>query len=156
MTHSRAWRSFKRTEDCACVFGALVYVVGVLEAWRLLPGGAQLKAIVTLGAPAVFLAIAVLAPLTIAPLRRLLSRYTWLSFKAGFGQTPVSVLSGLGLLALAAVFIYLQVRGAAHGGRYPAGVFSGYAAGVGILFAQAVLVRALERDPSLRSQIEEP
>jgi hypothetical protein len=41
----------------------------------------------------------------------------------------------------------------AHGGRYPAGVFSGYGAGIGILFAQAILVRALERDPALRSRI---
>ena len=46
--------------------------------------------------------------------------------------------------------------GAADGGRYPAGVFSGYAAGIGILAAQAVLVRVLERDPEVRRQIEPP
>ncbi|MEI9964609.1 MAG: hypothetical protein WDM92_07800 [Caulobacteraceae bacterium] len=25
MTHTRAWRSFKRTEDCACLFALLIY-----------------------------------------------------------------------------------------------------------------------------------
>jgi hypothetical protein len=35
-------------------------------------------------------------------------------------------------------------------------VFSGYAAGVGLLLAQALLVRGIERDPALRGQIEEP
>ena len=52
-----------------------------------------------------------------------------------------------------------RVRGGwavGHGGRYPAGVFSGYAAGIGILAAQAVLVRALETVPDVRKQIEEP
>ena len=58
-----------------------------------------------------------------------------MSFKAGFGQTPFSVLSGLGLLAFAAVFIYLQISSVQNGGRYPAGVFAGYAAGIGILFS---------------------
>ena len=77
-----------------------------------------------------------------------------MSFAAGFGQTPVSVLSGLGLLAFAAAFIYLQIAGVAHGGRYPAGVFSGYGAGIGILFAQALLVFALEREPKIREIIE--
>ena len=36
-----------------------------------------------------------------------------------------------------------------------AGVFSGYAAGIGILAAQAVLVRALETVPEVRKQIVE-
>jgi hypothetical protein len=42
----------------------------------------------------------------------------------------------------------------AHGGRYPAGVFSGYAAGIGILLVQAILARDLERDPDVRRRIE--
>ena len=69
----------------------------------------------------------------------------------GFAAT----LLGLGLLGAAAVFIYLQIAGVAKGGRYPAGVFSGYAAGVGILLVQAALVRRLERDPAYRSRIEQ-
>ena len=91
----------------------------------------------------------------IDPLRRLMARYVWMSFKAGYGQTPVSVLTGVGLLVVAAVFIYLQIRGVAHGGRYPAGVFSGYAAGIGILFVQALLARVLERMPEYSRRIEQ-
>ena len=77
-----------------------------------------------------------------------------MSFEAGFGQTVLSVIVGLSVLALAAVFIYLQIHGVAAGGRYPAGVFSGYGAGIGILIAQALLVLSLERDPEVRSRIE--
>jgi len=36
-----------------------------------------------------------------------------------------------------------------------ANVFSAYAAGIGILAAQAVLVRALEQLPDVRARIEE-
>jgi hypothetical protein len=155
-THTRAWRNFKRTEDCACVFAALIYTGAVLHGWRVLPGDQTFKLVFILGAPALFLGLTALLPLVLAPLRRLLARYVWMSFRAGFGQTPFSVLSGLGLLAFAAVFVYLQISRAHSGGRYPAGVFAGYAAGIGILLAQAVLVRALERDPQLRPLIEEP
>jgi hypothetical protein len=48
------------------------------------------------------------------------------------------------------------VADVAHGGRYPAGVFSGYAAGIGILVAQILLVRQIERDPAVRPLIEVP
>ncbi|MEI9890768.1 MAG: hypothetical protein WDN45_09470 [Caulobacteraceae bacterium] len=39
-------------------------------------------------------------------------------------------------------------------GAIPPGSFSGYAAGIGILYVQAVLVRSLQRDPEVRSKIE--
>jgi hypothetical protein len=78
-----------------------------------------------------------------------------LSFEAGFGQSVISVIVGVGVLATAAAFIYLQVSGVAHGGRYPAGVFSGYGAGIGILLAQAIVVRLLEKQPDVRRRIEE-
>jgi hypothetical protein len=42
-------------------------------------------------------------------------------------------------------FMVWQVHAAARGGRYPGGVFSGYGAGIGLLLAQAILVRRLER-----------
>ena len=156
MTHTRAWRNFKRTEDCAWLFASLIYAGAVLHGWRVLPGDGSVKLLFILAAPLLFLSLSALLPLVLPPLRRLLGRYVWMSFKAGFGQTPMSVLSGLGLLAFAAVFIYLQISSVPSGGRYPARVFAGYAAGIGILIAQAVLVRALERDPALRPLIEEP
>ncbi|MEI9889741.1 MAG: hypothetical protein WDN45_03035 [Caulobacteraceae bacterium] len=143
-------------QDSACVVAALIYAGAVVHAWRVLPGPPQKKLLFTLAAPLIFLSLTLLLPLVAGRLRRLLRHYVWLSFKAGFGQTPGSIVSGLGLLGFAAGFIYLQIAGVARGGRYPAGVFSGYAAGIGILVVQAVLVRSLERDPEVRSRIEAP
>ena len=156
MTFIRAWRDFRRMQDVAVGAAALIYAGAVVNAFRVLPGGVELIAQRTLIWPGVFLIASLAAPLLIAPLKRGLARYVWLSFQAGFGQTPLSVLTGVGLLAAAALFIYWQVWAVGQGGRYPAGVFSGYAAGIGILAAQAVLVRALETVPEVRAQIEEP
>jgi len=156
MTHTPAWRAFKRTEDCACAFASLVYAGAVLHAWRVLPGAASAKLLWILAAPSIFLGLSFLLPILIGPVRRLLVRYVWMSFKAGFGQSPVSILSGLGVLAFAAVFVYLQISSVRHGGNYPAGVFAGYAAGIGVLFAQALLVRVLERHPEVKPVIEQP
>ena len=149
-----AWRKFKRMQASACVFACLIYLGAVIHAWRVLPGPPTLKLVVTLAFPAFYCVCATVLPLKIKPLRRMLKDYVWMSFAAGFGQTAISVLAGLGLLAFAAGFIYLQIAGVAHGGRYPAGVFSGYGAGIGILFAQAMLVAALEREPQIREVIE--
>ena len=154
MAHTQAWRSFKRMQATACAFASLVYAGAAIHAWRVLPGALALKAMVTLAFPAAYCLAAFVAPLAIRPFRRSLKRYVWMSFKAGFGQTPVSVLSGLGVLVLAVVVIYLQIADFAHGGRYPAGVFSGYGAGIGILFAQALLVFDLEKDPEIKTVIE--
>ena len=154
--HTPAWRNFRRMQDCACLVACLIYAGAVVHAWRVLPGPAQKKLLFTLAAPLIFLSLTLLLPLVVGGLRRLLRHYVWLSYKAGFGQTPGSIISGLGLLGFAAGFIYLQIAGVARGGRYPAGVFSGYAAGIGILVVQAVLVRSLERDPEVRARIELP
>ena len=143
-------------QDVAVGAATLIYAGAVVNAFQVLPGGGQLIVQRTLIWPGLFLALAFLVPLAVPPLKRLLARYVWLSFQAGFGQTALSVLTGVGLLAAAALFIYWQVWAVAHGGRYPAGVFSGYAAGIGILAAQAVLVRALETVPDVRAQIIEP
>ena len=156
MTFIRAWRDFRRMQDVAVGAAALIYAVAVVTAFQVLPRGARPIAQRTLIWPAMFLFISLAIPLVVPALKRLLARYVWLSFQAGFGQTPLSVLTGGGLLAAAALFIYWQVWAVGHGGRYPAGVFSGYAAGIGILAAQAVLVRALETVPEVRAQIEEP
>jgi hypothetical protein len=154
--HTPAWRNFRRMQDCACLFASLIYLGAVIHAWRVLPGPSQTKLIFTVAAPLIFLSLVMLLPLVSAGLRRQLLRYVWMSFNAGFGQTPGSIISGLGLLAFAAGFIYLQIAGVAKGGRYPAGVFSGYAAGIGILYVQAVLVRSLQKDPEIRKRIEAP
>ena len=155
MTFIRAWRDFRRMQDVAVGAAALIYAGAVVNAFQVLPGGADLIAQRTLIWPGMFLFVSLAVPLVVPALKRLLARYVWLSFQAGFGQTPLSVLTGVGLLAAAALFIYWQVWAVGQGGRYPAGVFSGYAAGIGILAAQAVLVRALETVPEVRKQIEE-
>lgn len=153
-SHTSAWRNFKRTQDCACLVACLIYLGAALHAWRVLPGAVQTKLTFFVAAPMIFLALTVLMSAVIGGLRRQLRRYVWMSFNAGFGQTPGSIISGMGLLAFAALFIYLQIAGVAKGGRYPAGVFSGYAAGIGILIVQAALVRSLEQDPEIRTRIE--
>lgn len=142
-------------QDVAVGAATLIYAGAVLNAFQVLPGGPALIAQRTLIWPGAFLFLSLAVPLLVPALKNILARYVWLSFQAGFGQTPVSVLTGVGLLAAAALFIYWQVWAVQHGGRYPAGVFSGYAAGIGILAAQAVLVRALETVPEVRKQIEE-
>ena len=149
-----AWRNFRRMQDCCCLFASLIYLAAAIHAWRVLPGPSQTKLIFTVAAPLIFLSLIMLLPLVMGGLRRQLLRYVWMSFNAGFGQTVGSIISGLGLLAFAAGFIYWQIAGVAKGGRYPAGVFSGYAAGIGILYVQALMVRALERDPQVRKRIE--
>ncbi len=156
MTHTRAWRNFRRMQDSAVLFASLVYLGAVLHAWQVLPGPIERKAMFTLAFPGLFLALTLAGFLVIEPAKRWVRQYVWLSFKAGFGQTVGSVLSGLGVLLFAAGFIYLQIAGVAKGGRYPAGVFSGYAAGIGIILVQAMQVRRLERDPQVRRVIEVP
>jgi hypothetical protein len=155
MVFSRAWRNFKRMQDVAVAAACLIYAGAVLRAFETLPGGSGLIAQRTLIWPGMFLFASLTLPLALAPLRRTLSRFVWMSYQAGYGQTPTSVLTGIGLLAGAALFIYWQVAAVRYGGRYPAGVFSGYGAGIGIMMAQALLVRALERLPEVRREIED-
>lgn len=154
MTHTRAWRNFKRMEDMTVAVAVLIYAGAVLHAFQQLPGSFRFIAQHTLVWPGIFLLLSLGLPLVVGVLRRGLAKYVWMSFQQGFGQTPGSVLVGVGLLGGAAAFMYWQIAGAADGGRYPAGVFSGYAAGIGILAAQAALVRVLEKVPEVRAQIE--
>jgi len=153
--HTTAWRNFKRMQDIACLFAGLIYLGAVIHAWRVLAGPVQTKLTFFVAAPMIYMGLVVLLSIAWGRLNNLLRRYVWMSFKAGAGQTAGSILMGLGLLAFAAVFIYLQIAGVAKGGRYPAGVFSGYAAGIGILLVQAVLTRSLEKDPEVAAKIED-
>ncbi len=154
MAHTIAWRNFKRMQDTTVILACLIYAGAVLNAFDRLPGGRALVSQITLIWPGLLMLAALALPLAIAPLRRVLCRYVWLIFLSGSGQTATSVLVGLGLLVGAALLIYHQISGAAGGGRYPVGIFSGYGAGIGILAAQAVLARYLEKDPEIRRVIE--
>lgn len=154
MPYTPAWRNFKRTQDLTVVTALLIYAGAVANAFDRLPGGSELITQRTLIWPAVFLSLSFTSPLLIGAVRRPLARYVWMSFRAGFGQNLRSIVSGMVLLGGAAALVYWQISNAANGGRYPAGVFSGYAAGIGILAAQAALVRVLERHPEVKKQIE--
>ena len=120
----------------------------------MLPGDPLVKLQVLLLFPAAFLLLTSLAPLLIPPLRVALLRYVWTSFLAGFGQSPASLAAGVGVLLAAMAFMAWDITQLHVGGRYPAGVFAGYGAGVGVLIAQALLTRRLEQEPDVRAVIE--
>jgi hypothetical protein len=155
MAFTPAWRNFKRMQDVTVAIAALIYAGATVRAFGVLPGGAELIAQRTLIWPGVFLLLSFAVPLRILALRRRLARYVWMSFQAGFGQTPFSVAAGLALLGGAAGFIYWQIEAVSRGGQYPAAIFSAYGSGMGILAAQALLARVLEKDPKAREFIEE-
>ena len=154
MGHTRAWRNFRRLEDGVTLFAALVFAGADLWLWRVRPAAPSFKLVHVVAGPVLFLALAVFFPLYIPSIRASLQGYVWRSFIAGFGQTPRSVLAGFSLPAAGAVLVLAQIMSFEHGGQYPAAVFAAYAAGVGILLAQSILVRELERDPTIRPQIE--
>jgi len=154
MVFSRAWRNFKRMQDLTVAAASLIYAA-VVHALAVLPGGQASVLRWTLAWPALWLAGSFLIPMLWPALKRWLARYVWMSFQAGFGQTPASILTGVALLLSAGLFIYWRVARAAASGEVGANVFSAYAAGIGILAAQAVLVRALEALPDVRARIEE-
>ncbi|HEY5107874.1 MAG TPA: hypothetical protein VII73_14080 [Caulobacteraceae bacterium] len=155
MSFSEPWRMFRRMQASVVAAAALIYAAAVVNAWRVLPGGDALKLQRTALFPALYFALSLVGVLTIAPVRNAVLKHLWISFRTGYGQSVISVLVGVGVLAAAGGFIVWQTQAAAHGGRYPAGAFAGYGAGIGLLLAQAFLVRRIERDPALRRQIEE-
>jgi len=126
-----------------------------VDAFGRLPGGLGSLMQWTLLWPAAYLGFSLGIPLIVPPLKRWLAKYVWMSFQAGFGQTAGSVVVGMALQLGAGLFIWWQVGRAAHTGQVGANVFSVYAAGIGILAAQAILVRALEDVPDIREKIEE-
>lgn len=133
---------------------SLIYAGAALNAWAQLPGHPGLKLGVILAFPLAFLLSTLLVALSVQRVRRALSRYVLMTFVAGFGQKPSSIMIAVGMFCGAGWLIYHQVERAAEGGRYPAGVFSAYGAGIGILIAQAVLARALQRQADVRPLIE--
>ena len=152
--HTRAWRDFKRMQGAAALFATGVYAAAALHAWEVIPAGAAAKRAFLLVFPVIYGMAVLVVTLQLKVARRWLKRFVWLSFASGFGQTPISVLTGLGVLAVAAGLIYFRIHIAAAGGPLPAGPFSALGAGIGVLLAQFLLVSALEREPKIREIIE--
>ena len=150
-----AWRNFKRMQDLTVAAACLIYAAAVVHAFGRLPGGTETALDWTLLWPAAFLGFSLAIPLLTPPIKRGLAKYVWMSFKAGFGQTPGSVTVSITLSLGAGYFIYRAVEHAAQTGQLGVNVFACYAAGIGILAAQAILVRALEEVPEVRALIEE-
>ena len=128
----------------------LAYAAGALEAWRTLQFGNPQR---TLVFPGLFMALSLAGATLIPALRTAISRHLLNSYRTGFGQSVISVLVGLGVILGAGGFLLWQIHGATHGGRDPGGAFSGFGAGIGLLVAQVVLIRRLERDPEVRGEI---
>jgi hypothetical protein len=142
-------------QDSAFVVGALIYTAAAVHAWTVLPGAATFKLQHMVLMPGVYFLATLLIPLATPPVRRVLRTHLWIAFRTGFGQSVISVLAVVLILASAAAFIILDTAHAAHSGRgFPESAFAAYAAGVGVLLAQALLVRRIERDPVLRPSIE--
>ncbi|HEY8002892.1 MAG TPA: hypothetical protein VIE16_01625 [Phenylobacterium sp.] len=150
-----AWRNFKRMQDLTVAAACLIYAAAVIDALGRLPGGPWMVLRWTVVWPAAYLGFSLAIPLLVGPLKRNLAKYVWMSFKAGFGQTPGSVVVGIALLLGAGLFAWEEVGRAARAGQVGANVFSAFAAGIGILAAQAVLVRVLEATPEIRLKIED-
>jgi hypothetical protein len=151
---STSWRVFRRMQDTAFVLGTLIYAGAAVHAWAVLPGAASFKLVRMVLMPGVYFLATVLIPLAAPPVRRMLRMHLWIAFRTGFGQSVISVLAVVLILASAAALIVLDTANAARTGRFPESAFAAYAAGVGVLLAQALLVRRLERDPELRPRIE--
>jgi hypothetical protein len=155
MAFSLAWRNFRRMQDLTLLFASLAFVADALLAWPLVPGSVQLKLMVMLAFPALYLLGVLGFGLGLRPLRQLLVRFVWMSFKAGFGQSVLSVLLSVAVLLAVTAYTYWVSAGSANGGQYPAGVFSGFGAGIGILIVQTVITHRLQQDPQVRAEVEE-
>ncbi len=151
---SPSWRMFRRMQYSAFAAGALIYAAAAVHAWSVLPGADAMKLQRMLIYPGVMFLATLTIPLAVPALRHMLKTHIWVSFRTGFGQSVVSVLAVVVVLVGMAAFIYFDTARATHGGAFPASAFSAYAAGVGVLLAQAILVRRIERDPVLRPAIE--
>ena len=151
MSLTPAWRNFKRMEDFTALGAGLLYAAAMVSALerKLGPGLAQ----ATIVWPFMHFVAAFLVPTRWPAARRLLTKYVWLSFRAGFGQTAISVIGGAALMAGAAYAVFRQV-GLAPDVISLAPTFCALAAGIGVLGAQALLARVLERAPEVRAQID--
>jgi hypothetical protein len=155
MAFSLAWRNFRRMQDLTLGFAVLALIADAILAWPVLPGGRGLKLIFIVAFPAFYLLGVTAAGLLIRPLRNVLTRFVWITFKTGFGQSVISVLLPFAVLAAVTGYTWWVASRAATGGQYPAGVFSGFGAGIGLLIVQAVITHRIQADPIVRPELEE-
>lgn len=155
MALSPDWRNFRRMQDLTLGFAAAAFVADAILAWPLIPAETGFKLSILVFFPAVYLIGVTALTLSIRPLRDWMTRFVWMSFKAGFGQTVISVLVSIGMLCAITVYTYWASLGAAEGGPSPAGAFSGFGAGIGILIVQTVLTHRLQHDPEFETEVED-
>ncbi len=151
-----SWRIFRRMQSTAIAVAGLIYLVAAIEAWGLAEPTYSVKLARIAVSPALCLIASCVTAMAVPPLRRMVLRHLWLSYRTGFGQSVTSVLVGVGVLIGLAGLIFWQTHKASQGGPFPGGAFAGYAAGIGWLVAQRLLLRRIERDPTLLAQIEDP
>jgi hypothetical protein len=154
MSLAQSWRIFRRMQDTVVAVAGLAYGGAALEAWRALPGAVGVKLWRLALYPGGLLAVALIAALSAPLLRRALLRHLWMSYRTGFGQSVISVLVGVGVLIALAVFSIWPIL---HGGPIDprfGGAFAAYGAGIGLLLAEAILVRRIEADPKMRRELQ--
>jgi len=141
-------------QDTVVAVAGLAYGGAAVEAWRALPGAVGVKLSRLALYPGGLLALSLIAALSAPILRGALLRHLWISYRTGFGQSVISVLAGVGVFIALAVFsIWPILQGGPIDPRF-GGAFSAYGAGIGVLVAEAVLVRRIEADPRMRQQLE--
>jgi hypothetical protein len=141
-------------QDTVVAVAGLAYGGAAMEAWRALPGAVGVKLTRLALYPGGLLALALIAALLTPILRGALLRHLWISYRTGFGQSVISVLAGVSVFIALAVFSIWPIL---HGGPIDprfGGAFSAYGAGIGVLLAEAILVRRIEADPRMRQQLE--
>ena len=133
-----AWKKFRRMQTSLAVAAILAYAACALEAWRL-PHAPNLPraAMFSVG----FFVITLAAALGVPMLRTAVQGHLMTSYRTGFGQGLVSVAVSLTVILAAATFLLWRI----HGPDDPAPAFAAFAAGIGLLVAQVVLVRRLGR-----------
>jgi len=155
MAFSLAWRNFRRMQDLTLGFACLAMVADAILAWPVVPGGTGMKLTFIVAFPLFYLGLVAVCGLYIARVRDFITRFVWITFKTGFGQSVISVLIPFAVLAAITAYTWWVSAHAAQGGQYPAGVFSGFGAGIGLLIVQAVITHRIQRDPIVRQELED-
>ena len=139
MAAPSAWKTFRRMHIGLVLAGVLAWAACALEALRT----PHVHSLARAGLfSAGFFGLTVAAVLWVPALRTAMKGHLLASYRTGFGQGLVSVTVSLTVILAAAVFLLWRV----HGPRDPAPAFAAFAAGIGLLVAQAALIRQLERD----------